>query len=138
MQEPGCAPAGGAPLLGPGIAPILVYSCIPQSYSPPQPCPLSPPVLQGAAPACLPHCAYASLAAQTGPHFLTPPSPPGPPRCVSCPAGTTTLTPGTASELRCLPPGEVDEELDGMFAPGTLIKKLVAMPALEQKVPKSE
>ena len=59
-------------------------------------------------------------------------------RCVPCPAGTTTLTPGTASELRCLPPGEVDEELDGMFATETLIKKLVAMPALEQKVPKSE
>ena len=59
-------------------------------------------------------------------------------RCVPCPAGTTTLTPGTASELRCLPPGEVDEELDDMFATETLIKKLVAIPALEQKVPKSE
>ena len=92
---------------------------------------------------------------------ILPPSPL--PRCLPCPSGTSTPSPGTASSLRCLMPSkvgiivavtalrpccanlrlstvppQVEEELQEMFSPELLIKKLVSVPALDGDMPKSK
>ncbi len=56
--------------------------------------------------------------------------------CEPCPAGTTTLFPGTLSAGQCASGAVVEARLEGMFAEDVLTKKLVALPALGLRQPR--